>query len=344
MKKLLNTLFVTTPEAWVHRDRETVVIEKKGEQLGKIPIHLLQGIVCIGYNVMVSPHLMALCAERGVTISFFNANGHFQARVEGPVSGNVLLRKQQYRLSDDPDSFLPFARASVAAKIQSARTNLQRHLRNHDANDNTDRIRGTILRLGQQIKKLTFCKDPDELRGHEGAAADDYFSVFDHLIVSQKEDFSFSGRSRRPPMDRVNALLSFVYTLVTHDIRSALEGVGLDPAVGFLHRDRPGRPSLALDLLEEFRHSIADRLVLSLINLQVIRKKGFEIGPTGAVIMDDDTRKAVIAAWQKRKQEELRHPFLDQSAPLGIFFHIQARLLARTVRGDLDYYPPFATK
>lgn len=344
MKKLLNTLFVTTPEAWVHRERETVVIEKSGEQLGKFPIHILQGIVCIGHDVLVSPHLMALCAERGVTISYFSENGRFQARVEGPVSGNVLLRKQQYRMSDNHELTLPVARACVAAKIQNARTNLQRQLRNHAENDNNHQIREVVLRLAQQIKKVAACNDLDELRGYEGASADDYFSVFDHLIVSQKNDFSFSGRSRRPPLDRVNALLSFVYTLMTHDIRSALEGVGLDPAVGFLHRDRPGRPSLALDLLEEFRHSIADRLVLSLINLQVIQGKGFDFGPTGAVVMDDETRKVVLSAWQKRKQEEIRHPYLEESAPIGIFFHLQARLLARTIRGDLEYYPAFLAK
>jgi CRISPR-associated protein Cas1 len=344
VKKLLNTLFVTTPEAWVHRERETVVIKKNGEQLGKFPIHLFQGIVCIGHDVLVSPHLMALCAERGVTISYFNENGRFQARVEGPVSGNVLLRKQQYRMSDHPELMLPIVRACVAAKIQNARTNLQRHIRNHPDKENSPAIKTVVQRLAHQIKKVAVCNDLEELRGYEGAAADDYFSAFDHLIVCQRKDFSFSRRSRRPPLDRVNAMLSFVYTLMTHDIRSALEGVGLDPAVGFLHRDRPGRPSLALDILEEFRHSVADRLVLSLINLQMVQGKGFQFGPTGAVEMDEETRKILLTSWQKRKQEEIRHPYLGESAPLGIFPHIQARLLARTIRGDLENYPAFISK
>lgn len=340
MKKLLNTLYVTTPEAWVHRDGETVDIRLHGERLGRLPIHNLDSIVCMGHDVLMSPALMELCAEHGVSMVYLSESGRFQARVEGPVSGNVLLRKQQYKTSENEPAALVIAKACVAAKIQNGRINLLRHLRNHPDTFGKEEIEKTISRLAILLKEIkNNCTTLDSLRGYEGMCADEYFSVFDHTIVAQKNDFRFLKRTRRPPLDRVNALLSFIYVLLTAACRSALESVGLDPAVGFLHRDRPGRPSLALDLVEEFRHFIADRIVLSLINLQVIQANDFKITPTGAVEINDDAKKVILQNWQKRKQEQVQHPYLEESVPLGLFPFVQAQLLARTLRGDLPYYP-----
>lgn len=344
MKKLLNTLYITSPDAWVHRDGETVEIQLQGNKVGKLPVHGLESIVCMGYNVLMSPAVMELCASQGVSMVYLNQNGRFQARVEGPLSGNVLLRKEQYRISDEESRALPIAKACVAAKIQNSRSNLMRHLRNHQNTDGKEDIEKAINRLAILLKEAQDSATLDELRGYEGICADEYFSVFDHMIVAQKNDFRFLKRSRRPPLDRVNALLSFLYVLLAHSCRSALESVGLDPAVGFLHRDRPGRPSLALDLLEEFRHPIADRLVLSLINLQTVQAKDFIIGPTGAVEMSDDARKTIIQTWQKRKLDEVMHPYLEETISLGLFFHVQAQLLARTIRGDMKYYPAYMNR
>lgn len=344
MKKLLNTVYITTPEAWVHREGESVEVRLHGEKLGRIPIIGVESIVCMGHDVLMSPALMELCAERGVSMVYLTEYGKFQARVEGPVSGNVLLRKQQYKISDDEPKALKIARTCVAAKIQNGRGNLLRHLRNHPETDGRKEMEEVIARLALLLKEVARCETLDSLRGYEGMCADEYFSVFDYLIVAQKNDFRFLKRTRRPPMDRVNALLSFLYVLLTHAARSALEGVGLDPAVGFLHRDRPGRPSLALDLVEEFRHPIADRLALNLINMQMVQADDFDIGPTGAVEMTESARKTVLEAWQKRKQEEVQHPYLEESVKIGLFFHVQAQLLARTIRGDMQYYPAYMNR
>lgn len=343
MKKHLNTLFVTTQGAYLAKEGETVVVKVEQAVRLRIPVHTIGGIVCFG-NVGCSPFLMGFCAENGVGISFLTEYGRFLARIQGPVSGNVLLRREQYRKADDPEFSAAMARSVLIGKIANCRTVLQRALRDHSEKLDAGRIADTVKRLNNHLELLNRDQPLDILRGLEGDAAHIYFSVFNHLIVSQKDAFSFHERNRRPPLDNVNCLLSFIYTLLVHDIRSALETVGLDPAVGFLHRDRPGRPSLALDLIEEFRPFLADRLALSLINLRQVQDKGFIKTDTGAVLMNDDTRKTLLVAYQERKQEEIYHPFLDEKVTIGILFHIQALLLARYLRGDLDGYPPFIWK
>ena len=340
MKHLLNTLYVTTQGAYLNREGETVLVSIDGDVKLRVPVHTLQGIVCFG-QVLLSPPLMGLCAERQITVSFLNRNGRFWARVQGPVSGNVLLRREQYRRADNLEEAAKIAQAVVIAKINNARVVLLRAVREYPENDGAKTMAAMTAHLAELLKMLETPLALDTVRGIEGEAARKYFEVFDHLIIAQKDGFSFKERSRRPPLDNVNALLSFLYTLLAHDVVSALETVGLDPAVGFLHRDRSGRPSLALDIMEEFRPYIADRLVLSLINLKQITGKGFQTTETGAVIMDDDTRKEVIVAYQNRKQEEITHPFLDEKIAIGLLPYVQALLLARYLRGDLDGYPPF---
>lgn len=339
MKKYLNTLFVTTQGAYLNKEGESVVVNIERQARLRVPIHTLGGVVCFG-NVMCSPFLMHHCSERQVLISFLNEHGRFLARVQGSVNGNVLLRRRQYRLADDLTASAGIARAALLAKAANARTVLQRAMRDHAINSEMPMVDAAVRRIGMMIQLLKRENDLDAIRGREGDISRVYFSVFNHLIATQKDAFIFRERSRRPPLDAVNALLSFIYTLLAHDCVGALESVGLDPQVGFLHRDRPGRPSLALDLMEEFRPFIADRLVLSLINLRQVQAKGFEKTESGAVTMDDDTRKMVLTAYQKRKQETMVHPFIKESAPVGLFFHLQAQLLARYIRGDLDGYPP----
>ncbi len=340
MKKLLNTLYVTTQGAYLNRDGETVTVNIDREVKLRIPIHTLGGVVCFG-QVSMSPFLMGLCAERGVLVSFVSAYGKFLARVQGSVSGNVLLRREQYRRADDPEASSIMARSVVSAKIANCRAVLRRALRDHPDKVDEKALQSAADRLSAILMHLKHDLPLDRVRGFEGEAANVYFSVFDHLIVSQKENFTFKGRNRRPPLDPVNCLLSFLYTLLMHDVSAALEAVGLDPAVGFLHRDRPGRRGLALDIMEEFRPYLADRMTLSLINLSKIRVKGFKKTETGAVIMDDETRKKLLVAYQKRKQEEIMHPFIGEKVAVGLLFHVQALLLARHLRGDLDGYPPF---
>ncbi|MFZ1984003.1 MAG: type I-C CRISPR-associated endonuclease Cas1c [Desulfatitalea sp.] len=340
MKKHLNTLFVTTQGAYLSKEGETVRVSVEGEKRLQVPVHTLGGIVCFG-RVMCSPFLMGFCAENNVGLSFLTENGRFLARVQGPVSGNVLLRREQYRRADAQDSSTDIARFFVTGKIANSRTVIQRALRDHGDKIQQPEVQRAVDLLAESLKRVEGAAELDSVRGIEGDTARIYFSVFDHLITNQKEGFVFKGRNRRPPLDNVNCLLSFIYTLVLHDVRSALEGVGLDPAVGFLHRDRPGRPGLALDLMEEFRPFLADRLVLSLINLGQVNAKGFSTSETGAVTMTDNTRKEVIVTYQKRKQDEIHHPFLNEKVAVGILFHIQALLLARFLRNDLDGYPPF---
>jgi CRISPR-associated protein Cas1 len=336
MKKLLNTLFVTTQGAYLAQDGETVLVRHEEATLLRVPIHTLGGIVCFG-RVSVSPPLMGLCGERHVLISYLSESGRFLARVTGPVAGNVLLRRRQYRVADRPEEAAAIARSIVVAKVANCRTVLLRA--NREFAERSAELDGAASELARILDRLER-KDVDleTLRGMEGDAARTYLGVFDHLITARGE-FEFRGRTRRPPLDPVNALLSFVYTLLVHDITSALESNGLDPCVGYLHAERPGRPSLALDLMEEFRPILADRLVLSLINRRQVRGSGFRTTESGAVEMDDATRKEVLAAWQGRKQEEVQHPFVGEQAPVGLFPHLQALLLARHLRGDLDAYP-----
>ncbi len=343
MKKHLNTLFVTTQGAYLSKEGETIVVKVAGETRLQLPVHTIGGIVCFSI-VSVSPYLMGFCAERGVAISYLTENGRFLAKIQGPVSGNVLLRREQYRWADDPGRSADMARSVIIGKIANSRSVLQRALRDHSDKIDEESVRRAASYLGTCLESCNRETDLERLRGIEGDSAAVYFSVFDHLIVSQKEAFQFKERNRRPPLDNVNCLLSFLYTLLVHDARSALEGVGLDPAVGFLHRDRPGRPSLALDLIEEFRPFLADRLALSLINLRQVQEKGFKKDESGAVLMDDETRKTLLTTYQERKREELMHPFLEEKVTVGLLMHMQALLLARHVRGDLDGYPPFIWK
>jgi CRISP-associated protein Cas1 len=340
MKQHLNTLYVTTQGAYLACEGESILVRVEQETRMRAPIHMIGGIVCFG-RVSCSPALMGLCGDRGVTISYLTEYGRFLARVEGPVSGNVLLRRAQYRHSEDAEKSAELARAVVTAKVANCRTVLLRSLRDHPDSTGADEIRAAVDHLSRALDRLQIQLPLDTVRGIEGESARDYFQVFDHLITIQKEDFSFRSRSRRPPLDNVNSLLSFVYTLITHDARSAAETVGLDSAVGFLHRDRPGRPGLALDVVEEFRPVLGDRLVLSLINKKRVQGSGFKKTESGAILMDDATRKVVLTAYQERKQETITHPFLGEETTVGMLVHLQARLLSRFLRGDIDGYPPF---
>jgi len=340
MKHHLNTLFVTTQGAYLSCEGEAILVRVEQETRLRLPIHMLGGVVCFG-RISCSPAMMGLCCERGVTISYMTEHGKFLARVEGPVSGNVLLRRAQYRYAEDCEKSANLARTIVTAKIANCRTALLRSVRDHSDAAGRDKIRLAAEQLAQALDRLRAALPLDTVRGIEGDSAREYFQVFDHLIVAQKEDFFFRSRTRRPPLDNVNSLLSFVYTLLTHDARSALETVGLDPAVGCLHRDRPGRPGLALDLVEEFRPVLADRLVLSLINKRQVQANGFRKSETGAILMDDETRKTVLTAYQERKQETITHPFLGEETTMGMLVYLQARLLSRFLRGDMDAYPPF---
>ncbi len=343
MKRHLNTLYVTTQGAYLGKDGDAVAVRADGEVRFRVPIHNLGSIMCFG-QVSCSPFLMGLCGERGVGLSFLTENGRFLARVHGPISGNVLLRREQYRRGDDEAASAAIARSIIAAKVANSRSVLLRSLRDRADGLGAEAVRRAASDLGHCLRDMGAATSLNVLRGIEGNAARIYFAVFDHLIVQQKDSFSFSQRSRRPPLDNMNALLSFVYTLVRHDIESALEAVGLDPCVGFLHRDRPGRPGLALDLMEELRPYLADRLALSLVNLRQVQPEGFSRMESGGVTMDEATRKAVIVAYQKRKQDEVLHPFLGERTTLGLVVHLQALLLARHLRGDLDAYPPFVAK
>lgn len=340
MKHLLNTLFVTTQGAYLCREGETVCVRVEQETKLRVPIHTLGGIVCFGQVTCSSP-LMGLCGERNVLVSFHTEHGKFLGRVQGPVSGNVLLRRAQFRRADDAASCAVIASAIVLAKIANCRTVLLRTARDHAETANARALTGAAAELARIGGGLMQEQSLEKLRGCEGDAARVYFGVFDHLIVAQKDGFRFHDRSRRPPLDNINALLSFLYAMLAHDCTSALESVGLDPAVGFLHRDRPGRPSLALDLMEEFRPVLADRVALSLVNRQQVKAEGFTTTETGAVQMDDKTRKEVLVAWQKRKGEEVQHPFLGEKVAVGLLPYAQALLLARFLRGDLDGYPAY---
>jgi CRISPR-associated protein Cas1 len=340
MRKMLNTLYVTTQGAYLNKEGETVVVNIERETKLRLPIHTLGSIVCFG-QVTCSPFLLGHCAENAVSVSFMTSYGKFLARVLGPVSGNVLLRREQYRQADDLMASARLARMFVLGKVVNCRTVLSRAMRDHAEKIQSATMDKTISQFSKVARKLLNEEDLDNIRGIEGRAANEYFGLFNNLILTQEVDFVFTGRNRRPPLDRVNCLLSFLYSLLYHDARSALETVGLDPAVGFLHRDRPGRMSLALDLMEEFRPVLADRLALSLINLGQVRKNGFKVTESGAVLMDDDTRKILLTEYQKRKQVEIEHPFLKEKIPLGMLLFAQAQLLSRYLRGDLEEYPPF---
>lgn len=346
MRRMLNTLYVTTEGAWLRKDGANLVVEVDGAERGRAPLHMLDGVVSFG-RPGGSPALMAACAEAGVTVSYLTPTGRFMARVEGPKSGNVLLRRIQFRFADDPARSVPIVRGIVAAKAANQRAVVLRALRDHGAMMPAPAVEALSTaerRLGDAARRTLATTDIDGLRGIEGEAAATYFNIFDHLIRPIGPEFRYTGRSRRPPLDRINALLSFLYAMLGHDCRSALEAHGLDPQVGFLHTDRPGRSSLALDLMEELRPVLADRLALSLINRGQMGAGDFVLEEAGGVRLTDDARKRVLVAWQERKRDELRHPFLGETAPLGMVAHLQAQLLARHLRGDLDGYPGFVWK
>jgi len=343
MKKLLNTVYVNSPDRYLSLDGENLVISENGTEIGRVPLHNVERIMTFGYTG-ASPALMGKCAESGIELVFMKPSGHFLARVEGSVKGNVLLRREQYRIADSPERSLSIARHMIAAKLYNAGWSLERTIRDHGMRVDTEKLRKKSVFLREACKKAASAKDVDALRGIEGESASVYFSVFDDMILQQKEDFFFRTRSKRPPVDNVNALLSFSYSLATGMCASALEAVGLDPYVGFMHTDRPGRKSLALDLVEEFRTLMCDRFILSAINKRLITKEDLIQREDGAVVLTEEGRKNFIGAWQKRKYDEIKHPFLNEKVEWGMLPYVQAMLLSRYIRGDLDCYPPFMWK
>lgn len=343
MKQLLNTLFVTTPNSYLSLEGANILVNKDNEILGRIPLHNLEQVVTLGY-AGASPALMYSCAERDISIVFLSTTGKFRARVVGKSRGNVILRKKQYRLSDDEYKSCLIARNFITGKLYNQRWVLERTTRDHYLRIDVGKFKKISEELFDYLPEIRRTDNLEKLRGFEGQAATRYNQVFDDMILQQKESFYFHGRNRRPPLDNVNAMLSFAYTLLTNDMISALETVGLDAYVGFLHRDRPGRASLALDMIEELRSVYADRFVLTLINKKVINDKGFTKKENGAVIMDEETRNIFIKAWQEKKQQKMQHPFLKEQISWGLVPYVQALLLARYIRGDLDEYPPFLWK
>ncbi len=343
MKKLLNTLFINQPDVYLSLDGDNIVLLKEEEKLGRLPLHNLESIVSFGYTG-ASPALMGYCADRNISLVFFTMNGRFLARVIGESRGNVVLRKKQYRVSDDEQMSAKVARNFIVGKIYNNKWIIERMTRDYPLRVNVAQFKEISQQLSSLILEVRECEDLERLRGLEGQAAISYNKLFDQMILQQKEDFYFHFRSRRPPLDNVNAMLSFAYTLLANDMASALEGVGLDAYVGFLHRDRPGRASLALDVMEELRGVYVDRFVLSLINKRVVSKDDFLKKENGAVIMTDDARKKFLTAWQNKKQEKITHPFLGEKIAWGLVPHAQALLLARYLRNDLDEYPPFLWK
>lgn len=343
MKELLNTLFVTTERAYLHLDHDTIRMEAGTEKVLKMPLLHLGAIVCIG-DILVSSQLLHRCAEDGRSVVLLDRNGRFKARMEGGANGNVLLRRAQHLALSDEAATLAIARHCVAGKLQNSRQSLLRGAR--DTTDVADKTRlgEAAAALATGLERVERCTDIEVLRGYEGDAARAYFMAFDAMIREDRSLFYLQGRNRRPPLDRVNALLSFLYTLLLGDCVAAVEGVGLDPQVGFLHVLRPGRPALGLDMMEELRSVLGDRLALSLINRRQVRAEHFVEHAGGAVYLNDAGRREVITAYQKRKQDEAMHRVLDKKVPMGLVPHVQARLLARHLRGDLPDYLPFLYK
>lgn len=340
MKKLGNVLYVTTPESFLALDGENVLVKKDDRVSVRLPLHNLESIVCFNYPG-ISPALMGACAERQIGLSFLKPSGRFLARVTGGVHGNILLRRRQHELSLQEGASVSIAKSTLLGKIANSRKVIERAIRDHAPLVDASTLKAASQFLKASLVEVQAAESLAALRGIEGCAAKRYFGIFDQLILQQKEDFHFSDRNRRPPLDSMNALLSFLYTLLTHDVIAALEAIGLDPQLGFLHVDRPGRPSLALDLVEELRAPLVDRLALSLVNLRQIKGSGFTTKESGGVMMDDATRKEVLVAWQKRKTDAVLHPYLKERVAFGLLPHVQAMLLARHIRGDLDAYPPY---
>lgn len=343
MKQLLNTLFVTSEDIYLSLDGENVVANRDKQVVARYPLHTLQNIISFSYSG-ASPALMGACAKKGIGLAFCTFNGRFLARVCGENTGNVLLRREQYRVADDLERSCRIARNMIFGKLHNARWSIERTIRDHGMRVEREALSHTSHELQRLLPMVAESTEPDTLRGLEGIGAAAYFGVFDEMILSRKESFFFHGRNRRPPLDRVNAMLSFAYSLLSHDCASALESVGLDAYVGFLHTDRPGRASLALDLMEELRPCMADRFVLTLINNRMIKPEEFQTQDSGAMLLTDDGRRTFLNAWQEKKREALTHPFLGEKLAWGMIPYIQALLLARYLRGDLDAYPPFLWK
>ena len=343
MKNLLNTLYILTPDRYLSLDGENAVINSGGSPIARVPLHNLERIMVFGYSG-ASPALMGKCVQEGIELVFMKPNGSFLARVEGGVSGNVILRRQQYRIADDKERSLAIARIMISGKIFNAKQSAERTARDHSLRIDPEKFSTKAGFLKSSVNNALKAATADELRGIEGEAASVYFSLLDDMILQQERDFKFTVRSKRPPLDNVNAMLSFAYSLATGMCCSALESVGLDPYVGFFHTDRPGKRSLALDLVEEFRVPMCDRFVLSLINKKIVTNKDFTHREDGAVLLTDDGRKTFIQAWQKRKDEIVTHPYLKEKMKWGLLPYVQALLLARLIRGDIDMYPVFMWK
>lgn len=343
MRKIMNILYVTSPDAYLSLDVENVVVLVEETEKIRVPLHNLEGIVTFGYTG-ASPALMGHCAKQNIALTFLTRNGHFLARVVGETKGNVVLRREQYRIADQNDRKLEVAKNLITGKVFNSRSVINRAIRDHSSRIEEEKFLTVSEQLKGSLLQIQGASSLEELRGYEGEAASRYFSIMDDLILQQKGAFCFRSRNKRPPLDNVNAMLSFVYTLLAHDVGAALETVGLDSYVGFFHTDRPGRISLALDMMEELRSIFADRFVISLINKRVVNGNGFEKQENGAVIMLDDTKKEILKNWQERKQDKIKHPFLDETIEWGLVPYVQAMLLARYIRGDLDGYPPFLWK
>ena len=343
MKQMLNTLFITSEDIYLSLDGENILANRDKQVVARYPLHTLQSVISFSYPG-ASPALMGACASRGIALSFCTPRGKFLARVCGESSGNVLLRREQYRAADDPAQSCRIARNMIFGKLSNSAASIQRTMRDHAPRVAEAGLETAAAQLRELLPVVLEVSDLEELRGAEGVGASAYFRVFDHLLLSRKEDFFFRGRNRRPPLDRVNAMLSFAYSLLAHDCAGALECVGLDAYVGFLHRDRPGRTSLALDLMEELRPCMADRFVLTLVNNRMIKPDDFQTQDSGAVLLTEDGRRRFLKAWQERKQDMLTHPFLGEKMSWGMIPYVQALLLARYLRGDLEDYPPFLWK
>ncbi len=343
MRKLLNTLYVMTDSCYLTLDVENIVIQNGEKTLARFPLHTLENIICFTYKG-ATPALMGACAERKIGMSFFSPRGAFLARVVGKEYGNVLLRKEQYRISDDGTRSVVYAKNMIVGKVYNSRWSIERTLRDHAYRVDAEKLKQISNILYETLPKLDSATGLDELRGIEGKAAEQYFSILNDMILNQKEEFAFTRRNRRPPLDNINAVLSFAYTVLAGDCANALSSVGLDPYVGFMHGDRPGRTSLALDLMEELRPVLADRFILTLINTKAIQAVHFERQKDNAVLLSDDGRKVFFNAWQNHKKETITHPYLKEKIEWGLVPYVQALLLARTIRGDIDEYPPFLWK
>lgn len=341
MKKLLNTLYITNPDIYLGREGENIVIKDGKITLKRFPIHILEGIICFNY-IGVSPSLMELCSENNISISFLSPSGRFCGMVVGKENGNVHLRREQYRIADNEKKSLEISKLIIYSKLVNSRSVLKRALRDHSKTVNISFINNVIDQITINLDKIKDIENSDQLRGIEGDSAKFYFSCFDELVLNK--EFVFLSRSRRPPKNEINAMLSFFYSLLTYDCTSALQSVGLDPYVGFFHVDRPGRMSLSLDLVEEFRAYIADRFVLSCINLRIVSRKDFEIKENKSVLLNEKGRSKLLDSWQKKKQTEIAHPFLGEKVKLGLLPYIQARLLSKYIRQEIDLYPPFLSR